>query len=661
MEDITPTPNPSRVINDITPGKPAGPRPASASTPISITDADATPVEPASEVIEPDSEETTGEETPPEAPSAEEPIEDTPEEPAPEEPSSEEPTPSEPDSEETQVDEPAHEDTETSDSPETPVEPSEAETDDKPSTETPVEPAAPPKAVTSNGPKKSHKSLLTIIIVLLLILVAAGAGAYYWYSIKPSHKSSTAAVVAKKDIPNIRYVTTNEGWESFYPGFDDASNYDESNIMIFEGLVRFENKTQIVPLLSTGWTNPDSSTWVFTLRPGVKFHDGRVMTADDVKASFDSAKSTSLGETYASTIKSVTATGPLQVTIKTDGPDPTLLKKLTKYFVYDTKSGKANDPINGTGPFVVKPGTVPKPTSLELVANDSYWGGRPHVRSFSFVGIDSNDHAKAYGDGKANLMSMFADTPTLTNNRPYVSQKLDQSSVFIMPLNTLKAGSPLAKLQVRQAIEDAIDPSAIAKVRETDGVPATQLVPNSIVGFDPSVTRPARDVAKAKELLKEAGYPSGISFTLTYFAPSQTTAAEIAKELAEAGIKVNLDPQTDVKTLSSKAFSGQTDAYFNTYTSDIFDASDVLSAFADTPNYKNQAVIDLLTKAGSTLDANKRLGYLQQASKLMADDLGVVPIFSESGDQIIYDPSFVIQRDIANNSIGVYFQKVYAK
>jgi peptide/nickel transport system substrate-binding protein len=512
----------------------------------------------------------------------------------------------------------------------------------------------------SNSGRKG--SNVVALLIILIILAAVGGGAYYLLNHKSAGKSSAAsAAVVEKDIPNIRYATANFGWETFWPGIDDSSSYVDSSLPVFEGLVRFENKTQIVPLLATGWTNPDSSTWVFNLRSDVKFHNGRTMTPDDVKLSFDAAKKSTLGPIYANTIKSVTVTGANQVTIKTDGPDATLLRKLTGYFVYDTKSGKTNDAINGTGPFTVKPGTTPAPKTLELVAFDQYWGGRPHVRSLSFIGLDDYDHEKAYGDNKADIMTTFADSPTAVGTRKYSEQKLDQSSVFMMPLNTLRPGTPLAKLQVRQAIQLALDPVAIAKVRSTAAIPAAQIVPSSIPGYDPSITRPARDVAQAKTLLTQAGYPNGTSFTLSYFMPSQATAVEIQKELSDAGIKLLLDPQTDPQTLITKSQTGKTDSFIETYTSDYFDGSDVLSNFDNTPNYKNQTVVDLVAKANSTLDTTKRLGYLKQASHAMATDLGVEPVFVQSGDSIIYDPSYVITRDVANNSLGIYFQKVYAK
>jgi ABC-type transport system substrate-binding protein len=659
----SPKPN---IINDITPGKPVSKitvgddtsSEPSADTPIEITsegNPDTSTEEPTEPGNEPTDDASTDEVVPDDVAAATTEPDTAVEEPAEE--------PSEPAEPSTAVDEPVSAPTEAeepvvAEEPAVPAEAPEAPaaenelsspTDDKPQIVTPSKAKA----------KKSGKFLKLLII--LILLAAIGGGAYYWVSHKSTSKSNASATVVKKDIPNIRYATSSEGWESFYPNIDASNNYLESNVMIFEGLVRFQNKTQIVPLLATGWTNPDSSTWVFNLRKNVTFHDGKTMTAQDVKDSFDAAKDTAFGKIDASTISSVTVTGPLQVTIKTDGPDPTLLKKLTAYFVYDTKSGKDNDPVNGTGPFVVKPGTTPAPSSLELVAYDKYWGGRPHVRSFSFVGLDQDDGGKSYADGKATLVVADSGVKIASGTRPAKSQTLDDNSIFNVVFNTLKPGTPLAKLQVRQAIQYSVDPLPIAKTRGDQAGVASQTVPSSIPGYNPNLKPVTRDITKAKQLLTAAGYPKGLSFTLTYFAQSQDTAVEIQKELAEAGITVNLDPQTEVKTLAAKAEGGGTDAFFQTESSDIFDASDVLNNYVDTPNYANPAISALLTKASSTLDQATRLGYLQQSMKLFTEDVGVVPVYTVKSGSLVYEPSYVITRDIEGINLGIYFQNVYAK
>jgi len=507
------------------------------------------------------------------------------------------------------------------------------------------------------SPVKKSRKKLGLLIVLLVVLLGGAAAAYFVLNKNDANTVATSVVV-KKDIPNVRYVSNNIDFTTFYPASDSSASYAEANQMLFEGLVRYENKTKVVPLLAENWNNPDDETWVFNLKKGVKFHTGREMTAEDVKLSFEAAKETYSGETFASSITSVEATGPYQVTIKTDGPDPVLLNKLASYYVYDTTSGKEANPVNGTGAFTVKEGTTPSDTSLELVAFDQYHGGRPYVRSFSFIGEEERDGGKAYNDNKADVMYL-ADNPSVS--RAHQSSTVDAISVFIMPLNTQKAGSPLQNLKVRQAIQSSIDSSKIAEARNVKGTPASQLVTPAIVGYNPNVAAPERNITKAKQLLAEAGYSSKTAIQLTYFYTQQPAAEEIQRELAEAGITLKLDPQTETSVLGQKAQGGGTDAYLLTAASDIADASDILSVYNDTPNYQNQSLTDNLQKAQQTLNATERLKYLQSASKDMATDLGVVPLFTPANEYVIYDPNYVVQRDMPNNLLGIYWWKVYAK
>lgn len=508
------------------------------------------------------------------------------------------------------------------------------------------------------GPKKSNKLWIALAAVLA---IGAGAAAYFAFANSASDTADKAAVTAKKDIANIRFASTTYGWNEFYPLSDNTSTFTEANLAVFEGLVRFENKTQIVPLLATGWTNPDSETWVFNLKKDVKFHTGREMTAEDVKLSFesDAVKDSVWGETFANSIKSIEVSDPYQVTIKTDGPDPTLLRKLTNLHVYDTKAGKEGDPVTGTGPFVVKPGTTPGETLLELVTFDNYHGGRLNVRSLSFVGIDTaEDIAKQFNENKVNI----TDIPESGITRAHGTLTVEPNSVALLVLNSNKSGSPLLNNKVRQAIYHATDPEALAKVRDEDPLLVGQVIPPTIPGYNPEVNRPKRDVAKAKALLTEAGFPNGLTIGLTYFAPVQPTATEITRQLAEAGITLKADPQPDARLMGQKAYSGQADSFFQQYSSDILDASDVLATYSDSPNCTSQRTIDSLGKAQMTFDSSKRLSFLQEASRSLSEDLCAVPFYAIKTAPISYESSYVMQRDINSSTlIGVYWSKVYAK
>ncbi len=508
--------------------------------------------------------------------------------------------------------------------------------------------------------KAGGKNKLALILVLVLLAIVGVAAALTLTKKETTVVSQTGAVI-KKDIPNLRVISNNSGWELFYPAIDYSTSYAETNSQIFEGLVLLGNDNRIKPVLATGWTNPDDATWVFTLKKGVKFHGGREMVAQDVADSFTAAKDSELGAIFADTIDTVEATGPYEVTIKTDGPDPILLNKLAGYYVYDTKSGKTADPINGTGPYTIKPGTTATQDSLELVAFDGYHGGRANVRSVSFMSQNEDDQGLSFQNDKADVVALYADLPTAVTKK-YSSYNLEPSGVFTITLNSLRAGSPLQNLKVRQAALLATDPGALAKVRSDDPIVASQVIPSSIPGYDSSLERPARNLIRSKELLAEAGFAKGVSFTLTYFAPAESTAQEIKRQLAEANITVVLDPQTEISVLGQKAGSGGTDAYFSTVSSDVLDGSDVMRAVVEGPNYKNDKVTEYLKQAQATLNAQERLVFLKQASRALSEDVASIPVYtSKNSASVIFKPNYVIPHSINRGGIDTLFFEAYAK
>jgi peptide/nickel transport system substrate-binding protein len=530
---------------------------------------------------------------------------------------------------------------------------------------TPETPAAsePAPVALPPTPKKGLRKR-TLAGLLVLIVAAAGiASALYLNASNSDPVNDTVAVVQKKDIPLITYNGgPDSDFSAIVPHIDTTNTIVDANRSMFEGLVRYQNTNKIVPLLATGWTNPDSSTWVFTLRHGVLFHTGREMTAADVKASIEASKDTDLGQIVDATIDTVSVIDKYTVKIVTTTPDPVLLNKLTESFIFDTTSGKTDDPINGTGPYVVKPGTTPSATKLELVAFDKYYGGHIYTRALTFTALENAEARAAYEKGTVNFV---ADTKSslASIKAPHTTLKRQSIAVQMLPINTLKAGSPLQKKAVRQALYLAIDPAPIENVREETGTPASQIVTVDTPGYNPSVTRPAKDVAKAAQLIKDAGYPNGFSVQFTFFSTPRNLAVaqELQKQLLPIGVTLNPDPITVIDTLVKKVYGGQADIFSVANNSDISDASDVFTQFYHSANYQNDQIDKLLTQASSTQNQSQRLKYLQQASKIGSDDIAVLPLYNVDAYQDAYSPSFVVNRDVPGPVNGVYFWKVYAK
>jgi peptide/nickel transport system substrate-binding protein len=519
-------------------------------------------------------------------------------------------------------------------------------------------PADKPAEFGSDIAHSKRRGSSWIISAIIILLVAGGLYAVYRYG--QTTKAPTAAV--HKDVALVRVGESDPLPTTFYPNVDDSSINGDVSGQAFEGLTGFEDKTTIVPRLAVSWTNPNTSTWVFKLRPNVKFHSGRTMTATDVKASLDDIQNFPYGADFGTTIASVSVVDPLTVEIKTNGPDPLIPNELTQLWIYDTTSKTPNNPINGTGAYNLK-SIDAKTGSIDMVAFDQYWGGRPHVREVQFNELQGAAGALAAIKAKSDdiISSQTDSNTTAAEKLGFNYLDILQPSVAQLMMNSQKVGSPLAKLAVRNALMQALSPTALLASRDITGVPASQIVPETIPGYDPSIVRPAFNTTAAKAALAAAGYPNGFTITLTYYISAQDLADEVQKEFAVVGVKIVEDPESDLSVLGSKALGGGTDMYYNAVNTSLVDGTDVFAGFVQSKNFDDPQVDALFTQAGQTLDSTKRLAILQQISRLLVQDRADLPLYSTPDNNWVVTPSLVLNQNSYYGSLSVRFVEAYGK
>ena len=521
------------------------------------------------------------------------------------------------------------------------------------------DPAEVPVAVVSHHKTTSKLKKILLVVSGVVVLAAILAAAAYYAT--QQDKTEEAAVSAKKDIPLLRIGMMAEDINMAYPEapIESVGAVEISN-QLFESLVRYEDLTKVKPNLATGWSNPDSSTWVFNLKQGVKFHTGRTMTAEDVKYSIEALQKqdSSTAETYASTIKSVEVINDYKVKITTDGPDPILLNKLTYIYVFDSKSATPNDPVNGSGPYVVKPNTTPAADKLELVAFDAYHGGHVFTRALSFSVIDEDQILDDLKNGKLDIAGDFSKKQ-LQILPPSAKTMIDDgASVSTLGMRTSRPG-PMQNIKFRQALTYLVDKPAIVKAAGVDAVPADQLIPEQIPGYDPSLVPVTRNVAKAKELLSGAGYPNGATLKIvhsTYF----TAYDELARQLAEGGITLQPHATDNIDELYEDIEGDKTDLYITGYSSSFADGSDFLSEYGQAlANYTGSDFDQILDDASKEFNASLRLNLLQKASSVLADDAVVIPLYQREYYNGISKKSYQVKQEISGTSRGIYYYKVY--
>ncbi len=528
-------------------------------------------------------------------------------------------------------------------------------------TPTPTAPVTPGVIQPTSAPP-SKKRKLTWIVLALIVLLAAG-GAYLALN-KVNEPATQNVQTTKKSVALVRVGVVQPFLTAFYPKSETSILPFEINSQIFEGLTKYQNENQVVPNLADSWTNPTSTTWDFKLHPNIKFHNGGTFNAQAVKDSLDALQATDYGKAYGGSIKSVTVKDNLDVEINTSAPDPLLPNELANLWIYDTKSTTENDPANGTGPYTIKPGTTLTADTLDLVAVNNYHGGTPTTKEVIFkYYADDASITKDVKAGKleiADLTSAGAvDSVKQLGFSPYVDKN---PQVFFLIPNSLKTGSPLQKLAVRQAIYEGLDPLAIMKADGRTGTAATQFVPKEIPGYNPAVERPKSDATKAKADLATAGYSKGFTITFTYFASHQAMALEVQKQFAAMGITLTLDPETSGPALQKKALGGQTDLFYFAFSSSLIDSSDVISPLVvGSANYKNDSIDKLFQQASTTLDSKDRLQLLQQINKAAMDDVAGFPLFVPDGIYFAVKSNLVVHTDNLTDYLGVDFWKVYSQ
>lgn len=404
---------------------------------------------------------------------------------------------------------------------------------------------------------------------------------------------------------------------------------------IFEGLVKPDKDGNLKPALADKWEiSKDAQTYTFHLRQGVKFHNGKAVTPEDVKFSLDKAAGLSDGKILVpslSNLKSVGISGKDTVVLTLKKPDYDFLANLTAAIVPKDYADQDTHPV-GTGPYQFESFTPQQ--SLVLVRNKEYWQkGLPHMEKVTF---------KLESDSNALLMDLqggSVDGAGIANN---VASQLgsgfsvipsNSNSVQLLALNN--AAKPFDSPLVRRAVSYAVDPDEILKtVVLGKGVRVgTPVIPGLKKYCDQSLTHAYdRDVSKAKQLLAQAGYANGFSFTITVpsnYTVHVDTAQVIADELREVGIKASIK-QVDFATWLSRVYTDRDyEATVVSVDGATLSPKSYLQRYVSNNaknfvNYKSDRYDKLYAEAETEPDEAKRTALYKQAQQVLSQDAASV-------------------------------------
>ncbi|GHI85811.1 ABC transporter substrate-binding protein [Streptomyces xanthophaeus] len=498
---------------------------------------------------------------------------------------------------------------------------------------------------------------LTTAVLTSLALLAACAG-------PPKGKDGdVTGVTLSASTPPARGEIDSFSWAVYAepPTLDYtvAFDYPQNTVLsnVCESLMRWTPALTTEPGLAQKATNPDPTTWVYDLRPGVRFHDGRTMTADDVVFSLGRQTDPDNAAAWAQVfqnVTSVTATGPLQVTVKLKKPDSQFPQYMaTAAGVVASKAaveaaGKDYGTTGGlacTGPFEL--GTWNKGQSIELNRFDQYWGTKAKSKKAVFrILTDPSARTNALLSGEVDggyliPTESYARLRDSGTGTLYFGEGLSTVNVNVTDME-----GPLGDVRVRRALSLALDRTGFVKAGLAGAGTATNSLTTRAAwaaapehtlktAFD-GLPPTGQDIEQAKALIKEAG-ATGKTLTMATSSIGQDVSL-LATAVQAAGTRIGLDIR--LKTIAPNAFTALftdpearegIDMFPLTYYDSITDPLDLLSnfktgAYMNFAGYSDPQYDELVDRAAAVYPAEERMEIEAKLQHHASEQLLWIPV-----------------------------------
>ncbi|MGC0316406.1 ABC transporter substrate-binding protein [Kitasatospora acidiphila] len=443
--------------------------------------------------------------------------------------------------------------------------------------------------------------------------------------------------------------------------FDYPPNTVLANVC--ESLLRWNPDLTTSPGLATGYANPTPTTWVYTIRSGVHFHDGTPLTADDVVASLRRNLDPNTGSDWAyafRNVKSVDKTGPMQVTVTLNTPDSTFnaymaaspgtVESAATLQADGKDYGNPAKGVNCTGPFAFSSWSPGQ--SIVLKRFDGYWDPslRAKAKQVKFVFLsDETARVNAFQSGEVDGGWMvpadsYAQLATSNKGKLYYGQNTTVADEVVGNLQ-----GPLGDARVRQALLMAIDRKGIVKA----GVGGIGEVADSLVtrntwnnspqsSVDPllkALPQYPYDPAKAKQLAASAGV-HGQSVVIAS-SPLDSQSTIITQAVEQAATAIGLKPQIDTVSpdkytalFTDPAARKGIDLFETFWYTSITDPLDMYGslrtgAFSNYGNWSDPQFDAAVDQAAGTTDPAAHAAAAAKAQQIAMEQLPWLPLYAE--------------------------------
>ncbi|MBI4463202.1 MAG: ABC transporter substrate-binding protein [Acidobacteria bacterium] len=418
--------------------------------------------------------------------------------------------------------------------------------------------------------------------------------------------------------------------------------------LIFDSLLQRDRHSNLQPWLAEGWDTPDPLTYIFHLRTDVRFHDGKRLTARDVRYTFQSLLSGEIRSLKAGSfalIESVEAPDDATIIIRLKEPYASFLWNLTPGAIGIVPEGAgqklASQPI-GSGPFRFISSRQDEEVVLER--NPDYWAGPPHIQQARFKIVpDATTRALELRKGTADLAlnSLTADMVETLRQQEHLRVMQEPGTTY--QYIALNLRSKNLSLPVRQAIAYGINREPmIAYLWRNTVRPANSLLPTEHWAYAEDLPSHSYDPDKARELLDEAGFrpgPDGVRLRLEMRTSTDQTGRELAAVLQDQlrQIGIALDTRSfEFATFYADVTRGNFDLYSLRWIAanedpDIFEycfhSQKVPPAGANRGYYANAEVDRLIEKARTSSDLNERREKYARIQQILNRDLPYIHLW----------------------------------
>lgn len=471
-------------------------------------------------------------------------------------------------------------------------------------------------------------------------------------------------------VDNDIFIGMVDNISGFYPWMYSRDTSTLSvNINLFNCLSEIDPQSlKFVPALAESWNNLDNVTWRFFLRKGVKFHNGDIFTAEDVKFTIEYMRNYSYHKEELESISEIVILDNYTIDIKTYKPYPMLLYKLGTLFIISKNYMREIEDTNETWPIgtgAYKLSDYIPGDHITFERFDDYWKGKPEVKKVTFKKMNNIEELKnALIKGEIDIVPLSVDDVDEIKNTKGLDVKSVQTPAVIYlsfdfrvndSFGFKESKNPVSDVGVRKAIYHAINiETIIEKYLNGSATPISQFITFHTFGYNPNISRLPFDLETAKQLMKEAGYEDG--FTIEIDIPDSpkwlNISGEIANQLSEIKINIILNPQPKFEYYS-KLYYRNTSLYLAGW--NPLDAESTIKLLLHTPNlqeslgiwnygnYSNHEVDRLCEILSYTIITNERKEYIQEIFSIAASDVAWVPLFSNKAfygtlNDIVWSP-----------------------